>query len=105
MAVIPLVAFVLAVVWSLVVLRGVLARIGPKPTYDDWMTADQIGGKWMPLIALGSALAALVGVFGFGAPGWVRATLLCLVFGFCAPFFLYGIFLMLFRRSPRPAPR
>ena len=36
MAVIPLVALVLAVVWSLVVLRGVLARIGPKPTYDDW---------------------------------------------------------------------
>ena len=104
-ATVALIAFVVGMLAAAVILRGVQARLPDKPTYGDWQSAPLLGGGGLGtlLLMLFSALAAIVGFIGFGLPGEVRGALLGWLFGFCAPFFFYGLFLRVARNRPATA--
>ena len=101
-ATVALIAFVIGMFVAVVKLRQVKARMPAKPTYSDWQSAPLLGGGGLGtvLIAVFSFVAAFVGFFGFGLPGEVRGVLLGWLFGLCAPFFFYGLFLRAARNRP-----
>jgi hypothetical protein len=78
-----------ALVLGSILLRRVLPRTGSS--YEDWLGAEPLGGRWARAISIASGIAAAVGIIGFGAPGWLRAALLGMLAGFCLPFALEGI--------------
>jgi hypothetical protein len=87
--------------------KATLRRAGrdANPSLEDWRAADplQFDG-WTGLLAATAAfVAAIVGMVGFGAPGWVRAALLGVLAGICLPPFTYGLGLRM--RSRRAAAR
>lgn len=104
-ATVALIAFVVGMLVAVVILRGVKAKMPDKPTYGDWQSAPLLGGGGIAtlLIMMFSGLAAFVGFIGFGLPGEVRGALLGWLFGFCAPFFFYGLFLRVARNRPAAA--
>ncbi|MBE2317703.1 hypothetical protein DVA67_017105 [Solirubrobacter sp. CPCC 204708] len=83
-------------------------RPGAAFTWRTWQRADPVGGVFAPVVAVGSLVAATVGfyggMFGFVAPGWLRAALLGFLAGFCLPAFLFGVHLKLkdLRSGSRP---
>lgn len=78
-------------------------RPGAKWTWEEWRDADPVGGAWSPAVYVGTFAAMIVGLYGFGAPGWVRATLLGFVAGVCLPAFTHGVYLKA-RRTVRARP-
>ncbi len=83
-----LLSFSLGLLLGVVVFRRTSRRIGP--TWEEWRNAEQIGGRWKPLIRAGVGAATAVGLLGFGAPPALRAALLGSVLGTCVPFLLEG---------------
>ena len=84
-----LAAFAGASILGFIVFRRVLPRTGSS--WEEWRDAEQIGGRWTPVIAIVSGLATAVALIGFGAPPWLRAALLGALVGFCLPFAVEGI--------------
>ncbi len=68
-----------------------LNRTQTGTTWAEWRNADLIGGKWWPLLGIGSFAAMWLGIHGYGLPGPIRAVLLGVLVGLCAPFFLEGL--------------
>jgi hypothetical protein len=68
-------------------------RPGATWTREEWRDADPLGGAWSPVVYTGTFAAMMVGLYGFGAPGWVRAILLGFVAGVCLPAFTHGVYL------------
>jgi hypothetical protein len=97
------VSFGVGLVAAWVLLRRTRAKLGPgaRWTWVEWRAAEPVGGRWAPMIFVLTLAAVMVSLYGFGAPGWLRAGLLGLVAGICLPPFLYGIWLLL--RSRREA--
>jgi hypothetical protein len=93
-----LAALVLGLLVGYLLMRRARASLGP--TWEDWLYAEQIGGRWKPLIAVASFAAAFTGIFGLGTPGWVQGALLGGIVGFCLPFAGEGA-TRFTRRSPR----
>jgi hypothetical protein len=84
-----LLSFGLGLLVGLILFRRVRPRIGPS--WEEWRHAEQIGGRWKPLIRGAVSGATAVGLLGFGAPAPVRAALLGAVFGICVPFAVEGV--------------
>jgi hypothetical protein len=93
-----LASLVLGLLVGYVLMRRARASLGP--TWEDWLYAEQIGGRWKPLIVVASAAAAAIGILGLGTPGWVQGALLGGIVGFCLPFGVEGT-TRFTRRSPR----
>jgi hypothetical protein len=84
-----LISFGLGLLVGRTVFRRASRDIGPS--WEDWLNAELIGGRWKPLIRVAAIAAPAVGLVGFGAPGAVRAALLGAITGFCLPFAVEGV--------------
>jgi hypothetical protein len=92
------VSFGVGLVASFVILRRArrkLRRQRPAATWswEEWRDADRVGGAWSPAMGVGTFVVIIVGLVGFGVPGWVRASLLGFVAGVCLPAFTVGVYL------------
>jgi hypothetical protein len=65
------------------------AAAGLGSSWEAWRgAADR--RRW-PLVQVGVAAAVLIGIYGFGVPGALRAGLLAVIAGFCVPFMTEGL--------------
>jgi len=96
---VALVSFGVGLVLSWLLMRRAradLRRARPRArwTWEEWRSADPLGGRWAPPGFVVSSAATLVVLYGFGAPGWLRAALLGLLAGICLPPFVHGVSLL-----------
>jgi hypothetical protein len=89
LAVAGLAAFGAGVVAGWLLLRRVRRRVGPS--WEDWRHAEQIGGRWAPVIYGATLVLGIVVVAGFFLPGGLRAGIAGAVLGLCVPFFAEGL--------------
>jgi hypothetical protein len=84
-----LAAFAAGLVAGWLSLRRARRRIGPS--WEDWRYAEQIGGRWAPLIYGATLVLGVAVVSGFFLPGWLRLSIAGAVVGFCVPFLAEGL--------------
>jgi hypothetical protein len=77
------------------------AGLAANPSVEDWRAADPFGGRWAVPAFIATSIAAMVGLYGFGVPDWVRAALIGVLAGFCLPPFVHGVSLR-WRLRSRP---
>jgi hypothetical protein len=96
--VVALIAFAIGTLASWATFRRAKANLrrggrDRNPSVEDWRTADPFGGRWAPPAFTVAFIAAIVGIYGFGVPTWVRAALIGALAGFCLPPFVHGVIL------------